>query len=239
MVDPNTVAAVIPARGGSKSIPRKNLAILGGQPLIMHVISAALRCQEIERVICTTDDTEIADLCLGNGIEVAWRPPDLATDEAKISDVLYDLVSEFLAKDVSRGPGIIVLMQPTSPFVAQQDLRRCIALLRAEPDLNSVQTVSRVPHNQHAFNQRTVSKDKVEFCFPEERKKGYNKQAKPILFQFGNIVAVRTKILAEGGDVFAQPSGAIEIERHYSFDLDGPEDLAWGDYCLSHGLVVC
>lgn len=231
------VVAVIPARGGSKSIPKKNMMIFGGKPLISYVLEVATQCSEIERTICTTDDNEIVDFCLGRGVEVAQRPPYLATDESKISDVLEDLISGLLEKD-DLFPEIVVLLQPTSPFVTQRDLTRCISLLRGNSGLNSVQTICRIPHNQHAFNQRTVVDGCVSFKFSEERKRGYNKQSKPELFQFGNVAAARTKVLECGGDIFAQPSGSVEIERHYSFDLDGPEDVEWGEYCLRSHLVT-
>jgi CMP-N,N'-diacetyllegionaminic acid synthase len=231
------VAAIVPARGGSKSIPRKNLANLGGQPLITFVLKAALKCPEINRTICSTEDGEIAELCLSYGSEVSDRPVHLATDDAKVSDVLEELISEWRREKVPV-PEILVLMQPTSPFVTQQHLSDCISLLRSDSELNSVQTVSRIPHNQHAFNQRTVAGGRVSFRFPEERRIGYNKQTKPALFQFGNIVAVRTTALEQGGGVFVEPSGSIEVDRQYAFDLDGPEDLAWGEYCLRSKLVA-
>jgi len=231
------VAAIVPARGGSKSIPRKNLAILGGQPLITFVLKAALKCPEINRTICSTEDSQIAELCFSYGSEVSDRPVSLATDDAKVSDVLEELIAEW-RREEAPVPEILVLMQPTSPFVTQEHLSDCISLLRSDSELNSVQTVSQIPHNQHAFNQRTVAGGRVSFRFPEERRVGYNKQTKPTLFQFGNVVAVRARALEQGGDVFSEPSGSIEIDRQYAFDLDGPEDLAWGEYCLRSKLVT-
>ena len=232
-----SVAAIIPARGGSKSIPKKNLVNFGGQPLISYVIKAAKCCDKINRIICSTDSEEIASLCRRYGIEIAERESTLASDTAKITEVLHDLVEGYLSKQ-HPVPEILVLMQPTSPFVAQEHLAKCILKLREDPSLNSVQTVVRVPHNQHAFNQRFVEDNKIKFKFPEERRIGYNKQNKPTLFQFGNLVAFRTTIIRQGGEVFSEPSGFVEIERNYSFDLDGPEDIRWGEYCLQHQLVT-
>jgi len=205
--------------------------------LITFVLKAALKCPEINRTICSTEDSQIAELCFSYGSEVSDRPVSLATDDAKVSDVLEELIAEW-RREEAPVPEILVLMQPTSPFVTQEHLSDCISLLRSDSELNSVQTVSQIPHNQHAFNQRTVAGGRVSFRFPEERRVGYNKQTKPTLFQFGNVVAVRARALEQGGDVFSEPSGSIEIDRQYAFDLDGPEDLAWGEYCLRSKLVT-
>jgi CMP-N,N'-diacetyllegionaminic acid synthase len=225
------VVAIIPARGGSKSIPKKNMTKLGGRPLISYVIATAKACRQIDRVICSTDDEQISQYCRSRGIEVAARPDILATDTAKIRDVLKNLIEAQIAQK-NPLPDVLVLMQPTSPFIRRSDVARCVSLLRGNLALNSSQTVTPVPHNQHAFNQRKISHGFVEFQFRKEREEGYNKQTKPKLFQFGNVVAVRTEVVQNGGDVFERPSGAIEIERPYAFDLDDSEDIAWGNFCV-------
>ena len=107
-----SVAAIIPARGGSKSIPKKNLVNFGGQPLISYVIKAAKCCDKVNRIICSTDSEEIASLCRRYGIEIAERESTLASDTAKITEVLHDLVEGYLSKQ-HPVPEILVLMQPT------------------------------------------------------------------------------------------------------------------------------
>ena len=89
MIDNKKVLAIIPARGGSKGIPRKNVKAISGKPMIQYTIEAAKECQYIDKVIVSTEDEEIADISMRAGAVVPFsRPDELATDEAKIIDVV-------------------------------------------------------------------------------------------------------------------------------------------------------
>ena len=88
MIAQGTAIGLIPARGGSKSIPLKNLVPLAGQPLISYVISAGQAATSLASVICSTDDERIADVCRGAGVEVLNRPAALAQDDSSVADVL-------------------------------------------------------------------------------------------------------------------------------------------------------
>jgi N-acylneuraminate cytidylyltransferase len=122
-----TVVAVIPARGGSKSVPGKNIKLLGGRPLIAWSIDVARSVSEIERVIVSTDSREIRSIALREGAEVYDRAPELAGDTSLVTDVLRDLYRRL--SDENDAPDIITLLEPTCPFREPQDVQACIKLV--------------------------------------------------------------------------------------------------------------
>lgn len=109
------IIAIIPARGGSKGIPRKNIKILAGKPLIAWTIEAAKNSKYLNRVIVSTEDQEIAEISKKYGAEVVKRPAELATDTASTGLAIEQVVA-YLEKNENYNPDIIVLLQPTSPI---------------------------------------------------------------------------------------------------------------------------
>jgi CMP-N,N'-diacetyllegionaminic acid synthase len=224
--------AFVPARGGSKSIPQKNLVRLGGIPLIEYGIRAAQASGRFERIVCSTEDRHIAEAAQKLGIEIDERPNELAGDDVSVADV----AREFLTRQSSH-PDVLALVQPTSPFLLPEQIAKLLDEMSARPDTNSGQTIAECPHNHHAWNQREIENKIVRFRFAEERSRAYNKQKKPKLFVFGNLVAVRPAALVAGASFFAEPSCYIEIERPYDFDLDCAQDVDLAEALLKSGAV--
>lgn len=227
------VWAFVPARGGSKSILKKNLANLGGRPLMDYGVNAAVASGICDRIVCSTDDDEIAERSQFLGIEVDRRPCQLATDDAPVADV----VQEFLERAVGALPDFVALIQPTSPFLKGDQLKELVRMMVSNPAAKSGQTVYPVPHNHHAWNQRLVVDGAVNFMFAKERAAAYNKQKKPKLYVFGNLVVARPKSLMEGSGFFATPSVALDISWPYNLDVDGPDDLQMAECLLRENLV--
>lgn len=236
MTDRSIAWALVPARGGSKSIPRKNLVEIGGLPMLDYGVRAARAAGLFERIVCSTDDAEIAARAHFLGIEHDRRPDELATDAAAVADVARD----FLVRTERRGtalPEILVLVQPTSPFLRSDDCCALVQAMAAESACQSAQTVCLPPHNHHAFNQRVLEGSRVAFRFAEERRMAYNKQLKPEFYVFGNLVAARTGALMAGADFFAEPSAAIVIGRPYDLDVDSMIDVEIARALLASGQV--
>lgn len=123
------VLALIPARGGSKGVPRKNLALLGGRPLIAWSIEAALRCPGVTRVVVSTEDEEIADTARAFGAEVPFlRPAALAADQSDLSKALEHTLAR-LAEQGYR-PDCVAHLAPTSPFRPPELMARLVERLR-------------------------------------------------------------------------------------------------------------
>ena len=217
--------AVIPARGGSKSIPYKNLVKVSNQTLIERTVIAGRGSELLSRMFVSTEDEKIASHCRHLDVEIHNRPGCLAKDDTPI-----DLVLRQFLKDIADKEGIyplaIVLLQPTSIFIRPQDIDECIKPFLDDDSWNSVQTVTLCAHNAHAHNQRILLEEGISFAFPNERKQNYNKQRKPKHYLFGNVVATRTIAILSGAGVFAEPSYGIEIPNLYAFDLDNAVDLA-------------
>ncbi|MBF0454339.1 MAG: acylneuraminate cytidylyltransferase family protein [Magnetococcales bacterium] len=227
----DSAVALIPARGGSKSIPLKNLISLNGQPLIHYVIAAGLNCTTLEGVYCSTDHDGIADYCRSRQVTVIPRPEALGGDDSPVADVMRHALA-WIGEEKGYVPGILALLQPTSPLLLADHITASIEKMRANPQADSVQTVVPVLHNTHAYNQRTFLDGQVAFHFAKERKLAYNKQRKPAFFQFGNLVTSRSRALLDGGDPFGAHSLGIEVARHHSLDVDGRDDIAYAEFLL-------
>ena len=214
--------AFIPARGGSETIPLKNLHKLGEKPLLQWSLDVVRQSILIDDIVCSTDHFEIRNLCTREGIQTTDRPSNLSNGK---SYPIHEVVIEYINR-LEVDPHIVVLIQPTSPFLTLTHLNATIAKLKDNHNLMSVQTICPVPHNYHAWNQRSWDREsgKVKWCFPDMRKIGYNKQSKPEMWKFGNIVATRVDALRQEG-CFAEPSFGIPIGPFEAFDVDNEEDF--------------
>jgi CMP-N-acetylneuraminic acid synthetase len=228
----STLWAIVPARGGSKSIPKKNLVRLAGVPLLDYGVKAVQANGQAKRIICSTDDDAIAHRAAELGISVDRRPAQLAGDETPVADVLRELLGREAAP-----PDWVLLIQPTSPFLLPHHIGSLVEAVRNRPDALSAQTVTECPHNHHAWNQRRIANGLVEFVFAAERTGAQNKQAKPKQFVFGNLVAFRPAALQHPLGVFAPPSVAVSIPRPYDFDLDTKDDLALAEALIASRAV--
>ena len=130
-INGKTVLAVIPARGGSKRVPRKNLRLFRGKPLLAWAYDAAKHSRYIDRTIVSTEDAEITALCKTLGIPCIPRPADLAQDDSTSEDVLRNVLAMY-ASDW------IVLLQPTSPLRTTEDIDACIE--RAQLGMGCIST---------------------------------------------------------------------------------------------------
>lgn len=141
---PGVAWALIPARGGSKSIPRKNLLNVGGKPLIEHSIAHGLSCPAIQRTIVSTDDAEIAEVARRAGAEVPFeRPAVYATDEATDLSVFQHALGWFLANE-RQLPEVWVHLRPTGPVREVTHLSQAVLQLLAEPGADALRSVHQV-----------------------------------------------------------------------------------------------
>lgn len=232
---PGPVWAVVPARGGSKSIPLKNLVPVAGRPLLDYGVTAAKASGVCDRIIGSTDDDRIAARFHELGVEVDRRPPALGGDDAPVAAVIRELLAR--REGASDFPWLIVLVQPTSPFLLPSHVEGLVRLMAAHREAKSGQTVAPCPHNHHAWNQREVADGMVRFVYEAERERAYNKQAKPQRWVFGNLLAVTATAVMTGESLFAVPSVAYPIESPYDFDLDAAADVKLATALAAAGLV--
>jgi CMP-N,N'-diacetyllegionaminic acid synthase len=137
------VLALIPARGGSKGIPRKNLRLLGGKPLVAHSIEHALAAETISRTIVSTDDAEIAAVAAGAGAEVPFiRPAELARDDSPDLGVFRHALS-WLEEQEGYRPELVVHLRPTNPGRRVELIDEAVRALAGDPAADSLRSVSR------------------------------------------------------------------------------------------------
>ncbi len=228
---------LIPARGGSKSIPLKNLTAFAGRPLIDYVVLAARASGRAARLICSTDSPEIAARCRELGVERHDRSAALGRDETPVIEVITHLLRDLAGREGAVAE-FVALLQPTSPFLLPAHLDAAVDALAADPAAGSAQTVVPCPHNHHAVNQRVIADGHVAFRFPAERAQAYNKQRKAPHYLFGNLLVFRAEAALAQQVPFAAPSLPVEIPFHHGFDLDGPDDVRLGEALLAAGLVA-
>lgn len=225
--------AFVPARGGSKAIPLKNLAQLGGRPLMNFCVEAAKSCALFERIICSTEHPDIAKNAIDLGIEHDPRPSNLSGDHVSTKAVIM----EFLLRQKEVLPDLLFIIEPTSPFLRPTDISSVLEQMQKSDDAVTGLTICRPPHTHHAWNQREMHDGLVRFIF-EERKQVFAKQNKPVLYIFGNVIACRVASLLAGGDIFAEPTAGVEIERPYEINIDDPDDLILANALLAAGAVT-
>ena len=221
MLNGKRVIAVIPARGGSKSIPGKNIRPLRGKPLLAWSIDVARQVAEIDRVIVSTDDPQIATVAEANGAEVYARPGHLATDDALVIDALKDLL-EKLRRDGETAEWI-VLLEPTCPLRAPTDVRECLQLV-STGDHDSVATFKDADLNPHRA-WRLV--DGVPEVFIPGAIPWLPRQKLPKAFQLNGAVYVfRASLLAdEAKSLLIGRLGAVVMPRDRSQDIDDIVDF--------------
>ncbi|OVE76454.1 hypothetical protein BVX97_00935 [bacterium E08(2017)] len=230
------VWGIIPARGGSKSIPLKNMYQLAGRPLIDYAITAAEHSSYIKEIFCSTDSQVISEYCTSRGVTVHDRPDELGGDEVATIDVLLEFLKTTAAKRGSVSE-YLVLLEPTSPFILPSQIDECITMIKGDVTADSVQSLSTFPPNHHAYNQRVIVDGMSEFVFKREREKCYNKQLKPEFFVHGNLRVLKSASMLESGSLFGARSLAVMIPRIYSFDADGPDDMQIAECIIQSGIL--
>ncbi len=208
------VLAVIPARGGSKGIPRKNLRILAGKPLIWYIISAARKAKSVDRVVVTTEDEEIALVARRFGADVVQRPPELAGDAVPLDPVVDHAVREVEASGFK--PDIVLTLQPTSPLLKPESIDKAVEILAG----GEAETVISVIDRTHLY--WTVDEQGRYKPLYKER---LNRQYLPPLYQeTGGIIGSVRRVVTPKSRI-GEKLTLIELSRDEAVDIDS--DLDW------------
>ncbi len=215
------ILALIPARGGSKGIPRKNIKDLGDHPLIAYSIAAGLSSKLVTRTIVTTDDDEIARKAKEYGAEVPFlRPEEFARDDTRDLPVFQHVLS-WLKEHEDYQPEVVVQLRPTSPFRSPTLVDETIQILLNNPQANSVRGV--VPSKQNPYKMwQVLNNGKMEPLLNTEFVEAYNmpRQELPETFwQTGHIDAIRAQTILDGS-MSGENVYACQIDPWFSVDLD-------------------
>tara|TARA_Y100001935_G_C17301620_1_gene509592 strand:+ start:996 stop:1703 length:708 start_codon:yes stop_codon:yes gene_type:complete len=220
------IVTVIPARGGSKSIPRKNIISLGGYPLIKYTIDYSLKSELISKTIVSTDDQEIAKTAIKYGAEVPFiRPSELAEDDVPDYPVMLHALTE-VEKNIESNVDIIILLRPTSPLRPEGLIERGVDIMKNNPEATSVRAVT--SSKEHYFRQwKKDQKYIVTVKDTDSVVEPYNipRQFLPeSYFQTGDIELIRRKTLISGS-VSGNYVMPLVIDSDSVYDIDNLSDL--------------
>ncbi len=223
------VLGIITARGGSKGIPRKNVKLLGGKPLIVHTIEAAKASGIFDRIILSTDDAEIAEVGKEYGAEVPFmRPAELAEDTTPTLPVLVHAI-KWLKENESYEPDGVMLLQPTAPLRKSEHIREACALFE-KSNSDSVVSVSEVPGHHNPHWQFTLDADKRATIYTGETFTDIVKRRQDLPKTFtrnGAIYLFKASLLcAEPPSFYGTDVRAYEMDDASSINIDSPEDFA-------------
>jgi len=218
------VLGVIPARGGSKSIQRKNITPLCGRPLVEYTIDAARTCELLDRLIVSTDSEEIAEVARANGVEVPFlRPAELAGDDCRMQGVMKHAL-RFLEEEERYVPEYLAILQPTSPLRGARHIDGALRLL-LETGADSVVSVTSVPHQFNPHSVMKLEKGRLTSFVPGGERHNLRQHKPECYARNGAIYAFRRRILLEMDSFFGNDCRAYIMDREDSVDIDGPLDL--------------
>lgn len=229
MIGGKTVLALVPARGGSKGVPGKNVRPAGGKPLIAWTVEAARKSRYVDRVILSSDDPSIAAVAARFGCEVPFmRPAELATDEADSMSVVRHAL-----KSLPERYDFLLLLQPTSPLRTAADIDAALeqCLQREAGSCVSVCEPDKSPY----WMMTMTAEGAVQPLFPPEQVPARRQDAPSIFALNGAIYIAPSDHLAAGGDFVTRGTVGYVMPKERSFDIDTELDLRLADFLLTEG----
>jgi len=232
------ILAIIPARGGSKGVPRKNIRFLCGKPVIAWTIEAALETGDLlHRVIVSTDDEEIAGVAHACGAEVPFlRPAEMASDSAPTLPTLQHAV-DFVERQDGVKMDWVLTLQPTAPFRTAQDIAEGIRLAR-EGGCDSVISVTQVFAEHPILLKKIVDNRLAPYCI--EEKEGTRRQDydPPAYIRNGAIYFTRRDVLMEQNSVWGEVIRPYVMPEERSLDIDSELDFKLIEIVMAEKLAA-
>lgn len=224
------ILGVIPARGGSKGVPRKNIRTVGGRPLIAYAIEAASRSRMLTEFVVSTDDKEIARVSESLGARVLMRPSALAADDTPMVPSIQHVVNT--VEQDSDTVDIIVLMQPTAPARISEDVDGAINKLM-DTGADSVLSVYKV-EDQHPSRMYRIRDDRL-IRLLDEPGSMLRQELEPVYHRNGAIYACTRATLMEKGTFVGSDVRPYVMPRERSINIDDEWDLMIADFILGGG----
>ncbi|GAP05305.1 MAG TPA: transferase [Anaerolinea thermolimosa] len=229
------VLAIIPARGGSKGIPRKNVRLFAGHPLIAYSIAAARQSELVTRVIVSTDDEEIARVARDYGAETPFlRPAELAQDQT-LDLPVFQHALRWLEEQEGYQPELVVQLRPTSPVRPPALVDEAVQILLAHPEAHSVRGVVPAGQNPHKMwridpqNGQMIPLLQVPGL--EEPYNAPRQVLPPVYWQTGHIDVIRPEVIRKGS-MSGQVILPVMVDPAYTVDIDTPRDWARSEWLV-------
>lgn len=231
------VIAVITARSGSKSIPHKNIKELGGIPLLGWTIKALNKSELVNKIILSTDSKQYFDISKSFNNEIIFheRTPELASDTTATNLVLLDAVRKF--EKLFADDSLLVLVQPTTPFITGKDIDECIRLVVNNPEINSCVSVRRVSEHPEWMITKKSNGD----TFTSLDRPGSNNLRQNLTQRWipnGGIYVVRASFLKKFHKIIDNNSILIyEMPKLRSMDIDEEDDFTLCEALVKSGII--
>lgn len=219
MINGQRVLAIIPARGGSKGLPGKNIRPMCGKPLIGWTITKAKKCSYLDKILVSTDNQEIADIALSFGASVPFiRPAELSSDISSTYDVIRHTVS-YLKDRESEEFDFIVLLEPTSPLREDDDITRMLDLIVAQQHkYDSIVSVGEV--TEHPSIMLRFVGDGAESYFPTLAQTNRRQDNEPAYFPYGVAYIAKTSVLLKENTFYTKRCMHFLIKRYQNYEID-------------------
>lgn len=229
MINSRTAIAIIPARGGSKGLPGKNIRPMCGKPLIAWTIEKALKSRHLDVVMVSTDSPEIAAIARKHGAEVPFlRPAELASDMANSYDVIRHALGHY-RQSAGMEFDYTALLEPTSPLREDDDIDRVlVALDEAAGDFDSIVTLGEVGEHP-SIMKRLVGRGIEPFC-KELVQTTRRQDNAPAYFPYGVAYIAKTGVLLEENTFYTRRCMGFPIRRYQNYEIDDVYDF----YCVEN-----
>lgn len=235
MFDGSRVLAIIPARGGSKGIPKKNIAPLAGKPLISYTTELTQNLPWLDATVVSTDSEEVAEVATQTpGVEVIWRPEELSGDRIGDHPVLRHAL---LAQEEETGEryDVVLMLQPTSPLRTVNDVESCITTLQ-DGDWDAVWSVSITELTYHPKKQLALSPDgKLGFVIPGSHEIVARQDLEPVFHRNGVCYAFTRDFLVNSDSTYSEAQTSAVVTPGVHISIDTPEDLAAAEKIILNG----
>lgn len=227
------ILAIVPARGGSKGIPHKNIVDLCGKPLIHYTLEAAKKSKLITRIIVSTDDESIKEKCEELGVEVKMRPEALSTDSAPMKAVIDHLLSELAAEGYK--PDIFVLLQPTSPLRTEKHIDEALENMINDDKADATVSVIELPHQYSPLKIMKQNENGYLGFYQEDGEKYTTRQELPVLYARNGaaIYSVYTDVYMDTKSLYGNKCLPYIMLEEDSVDIDSMHDLCLARYLFS------
>lgn len=222
---------LIPARGGSKGVPRKNIRLLNGRPLLYYTIHPALQTGIFSEVLVSTDDEEIAEVAIGLGAKAKLRPAHLATDKSPTLDTVVHVLQEY--KEMGEEFDAVCLLQPTNPLRSVQVVLDCVKKFEKEqPD--SLISMRKVPHefNPHwTFEQE--GNGYLRIATGEQDIIPRRQELPPAYYRDGSVYLTRADVVLEQKSLYGKKISFLDVTEEPYLNIDTLKDWAEAERVLS------
>ena len=231
------ILGIIPARGGSKRVPGKNLRPLGGKPLVTRAIETAMQARSLTKIVVSSDEPRVLELAKGRPRVVPlMRPAEISTDTAPAIEYVRHALAVLEAGGDPRYDAVVII-QPSSPFTTADDINQTVGILEAAPEADSAVSVMEIEHAIHPLKLKRLERGRL-LPFLEEEKGRMAAHELPKLFVRNCSVYVTRRKAIDRGEIIGADSRAWVMPRERSVDINDELDFEFARFLCERQLLA-